>query len=186
MVTSCQQLPTPAQTTPVPTPTPAAPIPPTTTPTAPTPPPKGEDAESYLKRGAAYYEKGEYDSAIADYTKAMELDPNLAEAYGNRGNAYAELDQLEQANKDYDEAIRLDPENADYIDYIDCLAEAYYSRGEACYRGIRWPGTEDCYGQVYSDFSMVIKLSTDSNLVDRAERRRKDIILRQQQKTTFP
>jgi len=34
--------------------------------------------EEYLHRGDAYFEKGEYDKAGADYTKAIELDPRIA------------------------------------------------------------------------------------------------------------
>ncbi|MDR0550500.1 MAG: tetratricopeptide repeat protein [Spirochaetaceae bacterium] len=33
----------------------------------------------------AYNEKGDFDNAIADYTQAMELDPNMAEAYKAAG-----------------------------------------------------------------------------------------------------
>jgi tetratricopeptide (TPR) repeat protein len=38
-----------------------------------------------VNRGNAYYRKRDYDRAIADYTKAIELDPNYANAYTNRG-----------------------------------------------------------------------------------------------------
>ena len=33
-------------------------------------------------------ENWEYDRAIVDYTKALELNPDYADAYNNRGNAY--------------------------------------------------------------------------------------------------
>jgi tetratricopeptide (TPR) repeat protein len=45
-------------------------------------------AAAYNNRGIAYGEKGEYDRAIADYNRAIQLDPKLAFAYNNRGNAY--------------------------------------------------------------------------------------------------
>jgi tetratricopeptide (TPR) repeat protein len=35
-----------------------------------------------------YRNKGEFDKAIADFSKAIELDPNYAEAYFNRAYAY--------------------------------------------------------------------------------------------------
>ena len=46
------------------------------------------NAEAYYNRGIAYGDKGEYDKAIEDYSKAIELNPEYAEAYNNRGNAY--------------------------------------------------------------------------------------------------
>jgi len=42
----------------------------------------------YNNWGNAYYKKGQTDRAIADYGKAIGLDPKYAHAYNNRGNAY--------------------------------------------------------------------------------------------------
>ena len=39
-------------------------------------------------RGFAYDDKGEYDRAIEDYNKAIELNPEFAEVYNSRGLAY--------------------------------------------------------------------------------------------------
>ena len=59
--------------------------------------------------------------ALADYDKAIRLNPNDAEAYLNRGMAYNKIGQYFAAIIDYDTAIRLKP------DY----AMAYYKRGVA-------------------------------------------------------
>jgi tetratricopeptide (TPR) repeat protein len=40
------------------------------------------DAEAYFHRGNTYYDKGEYDRAIADYTQAIWLDPNTSCSLG--------------------------------------------------------------------------------------------------------
>jgi tetratricopeptide (TPR) repeat protein len=45
-------------------------------------------AEAYNSRDWAYKEKGQYDKAISDYNKAIEINPRLVEAYNNRGLAY--------------------------------------------------------------------------------------------------
>ena len=50
-------------------------------------------AETYFRRGYACYDLGLYDLAIANYDKAIQLEPNKAKAYNNRGNAKAALDQ---------------------------------------------------------------------------------------------
>jgi tetratricopeptide (TPR) repeat protein len=39
------------------------------------------DADVYNNRGLDYYNKGQYDQAISDFTKAIELNANDADAY---------------------------------------------------------------------------------------------------------
>ncbi len=51
-------------------------------------PKMGNNAETYYNRGNAYGKKGQYDKAISDYTKAIEINPSYAKAYYNRGVAY--------------------------------------------------------------------------------------------------
>ena len=53
-----------------------------------------------------------YDAALADYTRALELDPNLAQAYNNRGTTYAILKNYDAALADYTRALELDPNYA--------------------------------------------------------------------------
>ena len=49
----------------------------------------------------------QYDAAIKDYDKAIELAPKYAVAYVNRGNAKAILNQYAAATRDYQTALRL-------------------------------------------------------------------------------
>lgn len=42
---------------------------------------------AYYNRGIAYDEKGQHNKAIADFTKAVELNPKFAGAYNNRAVA---------------------------------------------------------------------------------------------------
>jgi tetratricopeptide (TPR) repeat protein len=60
-------------------------------------------------RGSAYTNKGDYDRAIADYTRAIELNIlNFQyEFYYNRGNAYYGKKDYARAIADFDESIRL-------------------------------------------------------------------------------
>ena len=46
------------------------------------------DAIAYYNRGISYRETGKLDLAMADYTRAIELNPKYFEAYNNRGNLY--------------------------------------------------------------------------------------------------
>ena len=43
---------------------------------------------AYNLRGSAYYDKGEYDIAIADFDDALRIGPPSAIIYHNRGNAW--------------------------------------------------------------------------------------------------
>jgi tetratricopeptide (TPR) repeat protein len=49
---------------------------------------ESRDAEFYNNRGKAYYHKGQYDQAISDFTKALEINPRDDRAYYNRGFIY--------------------------------------------------------------------------------------------------
>lgn len=60
-----------------------------------------------------------YDEAIADLNKAIELAPEVAYLYYNRGNLLALSGDMPAAYDDYTRAIELAPE----------LAEAYFNRG---------------------------------------------------------
>src|SRR5262249_25019705 len=53
--------------------------------------------------------KGEYDQAIADYNKAIEIRPTHAESYYSRGTAYLQHGDCERAIPNFNAAIEFDP-----------------------------------------------------------------------------
>ena len=59
------------------------------------------------------FNSGDYDSAIADYTQAIRLNPNDADAYYNRGNVYVKKGDFVKARADFEAALRIDPNDAD-------------------------------------------------------------------------
>ncbi len=63
---------------------------------------------AYFNRGNAYDDLGQYQRAIQDYTRAIQLDPDLAQAYYNRGIVYYNLGEYQRAIQDYDKACSLD------------------------------------------------------------------------------
>ena len=54
----------------------------------------------------------QYDQAISDYGKAIEINPKYADAYTNRGDAYDSKGQYDQAISDYSKAIEINPRDA--------------------------------------------------------------------------
>lgn len=73
----------------------------------------------YVNRGSAYQNLKQYDKAISDYNKAIELNPADADAYYGRGLVYYYLKQYNRAIDDYSKAIELNPN----------FAYAYNNRG---------------------------------------------------------
>jgi tetratricopeptide (TPR) repeat protein len=69
----------------------------------------GRTAMDYNNRGLMYFHCGQLEEAIADYNRALELNPNLAAAYNNRANCYVNQGELIYALVDYDRALDLNP-----------------------------------------------------------------------------
>jgi serine/threonine protein kinase len=116
------------------------------TPTATPKPTASNDelANAAFDRGYAAAEKGDYQTAINEYSEAIRLKRDFAFAFNNRGNAYNDLKQDDKAIADYSEAIRLKP------DY----PEAFYNRGNAYYDLKQ-------YDKVIADYSEAIRLKPD-------------------------
>lgn len=73
----------------------------------------------FYNLGSAHLQNNEYEQAISNYTKAIEMAPNMAKAYYNRGNAYIAQGLFDKAVLDYTKAIAINPG----------FTEAYYDRG---------------------------------------------------------
>jgi PQQ-dependent catabolism-associated CXXCW motif protein len=80
-------------------------------------------ASGYNARGNNYYSNSDYDSAIDQYSKAIELDPNYAEAYYLRALVYSSEGDYANAIKDLDQVIVLEPK----------AGVAHDNRGDAFY-----------------------------------------------------
>jgi tetratricopeptide (TPR) repeat protein len=57
-----------------------------------------------------------YAGAIADYAKAIELNPKLATAYKDRGDAMVQLKKYQEALADYNRAIAISPQYSDALE----------------------------------------------------------------------
>lgn len=79
--------------------------------------------EVYFNRGLSYYNLKKYDSAVAEFSKAIDLDPESADAYCNRGLCHYYKGQFRQAVSDLPEAIRLNPDDF-WLLYYRALAYA--------------------------------------------------------------
>jgi tetratricopeptide (TPR) repeat protein len=64
-------------------------------------------AADYYDRGVSFYGTGDYDTAIACFNDAIQLDQNMAMAYTYRGIAYRKKGDNDRAIADYTQVIRL-------------------------------------------------------------------------------
>lgn len=74
---------------------------------------KSRDAKFYNNRGAAYGEKGQFDQAISDLNKAIEINPRYNKAYNNRGVVYRRKGQYDRAISDFNKAMEINPLDAE-------------------------------------------------------------------------
>ena len=79
---------------------------------------------AYVHRGRVWERMHEFDKAIADCSKALELAPKDEALYVIRGAAWMAKGDYDKAIADASSAVALDPNYAD----------AYNARGEACRR----------------------------------------------------
>ena len=86
------------------------------------------EAEAFKNRGNVYFAKGDYQRAIALFTKAIQVDPNYAPAYNNRGNSYGRLGKYAQGIADLTKALALNPNTAD-VHYYN-RAKIYHRKGD--------------------------------------------------------
>jgi tetratricopeptide (TPR) repeat protein len=101
-------------------------------------------ARIYGRRGMAYCSRGDYQQAIADFDRALALDPTYAWAYVLRGVAFAAGEEHQQAIADFDRALALD----------DRAALAYALRGIAYTERSK-------YQQAIADFDRALALDPE-------------------------
>jgi tetratricopeptide (TPR) repeat protein len=83
-----------------------------------------EDSHAFTARGVVLMSKNEPDKSLADFNKAIELDPKAALAYYHRANLAYGRQEYDKALEDYNTVIGNDPE----FDW------AYHVRGWIYYR----------------------------------------------------
>ncbi len=97
--------------------------------------------DEFFELGSKAFHAGDYDDAILNFTKAIELDSNYTRAYSNRGNAYYNQNKYEEAIVNYTKAIELDS-NA---------TRAYNNRGNAYFK-------QKNYDKAMADYAAAIEL----------------------------
>lgn len=77
-----------------------------------------EDPEMLFSRGRALNLRKEFEKAITDFNRCIELNrKNLAEVYFQRGISYQNINMLDNSNQDFKKAIELNPNNEEYYSF---------------------------------------------------------------------
>ena len=84
-----------------------------------------EKAKTLLQNGQTKSEAGDKKGAIADYARAIKLDPKNPDAYNGRGNERQDAGDLNGAMADYNRAIEINPDEPN----------PYYNRGVIYFSG---------------------------------------------------
>ncbi|MBD3879654.1 MAG: tetratricopeptide repeat protein [Quinella sp. 1Q5] len=72
-----------------------------------------DNATAYSIRGAIHYKLNDFNSALADFNKAIEFNYSDYKNFYNRGLAYVKLNDYRRAAQDFNQAIQLNPNDAD-------------------------------------------------------------------------
>ena len=99
---------------------------------------------AYYNRGLVRCFQGCSDLALADYNKALQLNPNYAEAYVERGSAYDSKRRFDIALADYNKALQLKPD----------IPQAYNGRGWVYHQ-------QRFFDRAIADYTAAIRLKPD-------------------------
>jgi lipoprotein NlpI len=101
-------------------------------------------ATALYNRGIAYQDRGDFDRAIADFDRVVELRPDTSKAFYNRAISYLRKGEFERAIKDFDRVVQLTP------DY----APGFMNRGNA-YRSLL------AFDRAIQDYDQAIRLAPE-------------------------
>lgn len=73
---------------------------------------KKDDAITYFNRGNKFYSEGRYDKAIAEFEKALKLNPKDASSHFGLGNSYFLKKDYKKALGHYKQVVKLKPNYA--------------------------------------------------------------------------
>jgi len=134
-----------------------------------------EQAQKHVEIADQLEDAGEFDKALAECDRAIQLDPDCADAYNLRGVVLEDLGLEKEALADYKQAIRLDPYPQDAKENLAALkkrlmvshdlvtvatfshpAEAYMQKAKLDSEGIQAFVVDDCVVAVNWLYSLAV------------------------------
>ena len=122
----------------------------------------GEKSPGYYNnRGVGKVRKGDLESAVKDFTSALDHNPNFVDALKNRGIAFYRLGHYDDAIADFNRALELDGK----------AAATYNARGLALFQ-------KEEYDRAIADYDKALEL--DSNYMNANVNRGQAFVLKRQ------
>ncbi len=109
----------------------------------PAAPADSEDARACNQRGVVFARRGEYQSALAELTRAIRRDPTCADAFNNRALVYTALGNLGSAASDFGKVVEIRPD----------FVEGYLHQG-------RLHAEMNAHDQAIADFTKAIAIDS--------------------------
>jgi len=75
-------------------------------------------AQNGFEKGNAFYQKGNYEQAVAAYESVLKTNSHSAELYFNLGNSYYKLNKVAPAIYNYEKALVLNPEDSETLNNL--------------------------------------------------------------------
>ena len=117
--------------------------------------PPVQAAEEHFHTGNRYAEDGQFVSAVAEYKKAIELDPNNSNTYENLAISLAETGNFQEALAAMQTALRLSPD--DFMKYatLGIIYHADKKLEQAMEQYMRSLRLNPSYGMLYYNVAMI-------------------------------
>jgi serine/threonine protein kinase/Tfp pilus assembly protein PilF len=93
------------------------------------------DAEIYQHRGWAYFFADAWKLALRDFSKAIELDPEMSDAYIGRGLARASLGEFRESVADGEMALLRKPTSPEMMHNVACIFAQAVASAETSLQG---------------------------------------------------
>jgi len=117
----------------------------------------GQTAGDYVRRGMDFVNQREFDKAIQEFTRVIQLEPNNVQAYAWRGIAYRDKDNpdLDRAIADLTQALRLSPSKS----IEESLAMAYNKRALVYFNN-------ENFDKAIADYTEAIRLDPENRVTN--------------------
>jgi predicted AlkP superfamily phosphohydrolase/phosphomutase/Flp pilus assembly protein TadD len=109
----------------------------------------GESPDTHNNLGQRYQKQGEFEKAIVEFQKAIELNPNFTSAMNNLAVCYSKLKRFDEAEAVYRQAIKLNPHDAYAMNNLAVMLMESNKLDEALTFGTMAVKTEPNYANAY-------------------------------------
>ena len=115
------------------------------------------DENTYMKNAKKHYDIDYFLGAIEEYTKALELNPELQEAYKYRGMSSHELRRYDDAINDFTKLIIMDDKNDKYY---ELRSTSYVAKAIDTFGG----RTEEYYELAITEAAKALELNPNNDI----------------------